>query len=51
MITVDLPVGDKRERDFRDHSSIPFPTLQRGEGRVSSTPNTRSTRPQFVCVQ
>ena len=24
MITVDLPVGGKRERDFRNHFSIPF---------------------------
>ena len=29
MITVDLPVGGKRERDFRNHFSVPFRITRR----------------------
>ncbi len=38
MITVDLPVGGKRERDFRNHFSIPFSFTARNFVDFASRP-------------
>ncbi len=39
MITVDLPVGGKRERDFRNHFSIPFQFTARNMLDFASRPS------------
>ena len=38
VITVDLPVGGKRERDFRNHFSIPFRFSARNIADFASRP-------------
>ncbi len=39
VITVDLPVGGKRERDFRNHFSIPFRFSARNVADFASRPS------------